>query len=72
MLKTLEEIYDEHPLIKIIIGTDANHFIGGCESNFLNFAPRQLMKSLPIKCARMFKCNSKKQDSNQRLGRITF
>lgn len=27
-------------MLKIIIGTDANHFIGGCKSNFLNFIPK--------------------------------
>jgi hypothetical protein len=40
MFQVLEELHDMHPLTKIIIGIDANHFIGGSRNNFLNFVPK--------------------------------
>ena len=39
MFETLRSIKEEHPLLKIIVGIDANHNTGETETNFFNTAP---------------------------------
>jgi hypothetical protein len=49
MFQVLGELCDAHPMIKIIIGIDANHFIGSCRTIFMNYAPKNKDEATTLK-----------------------
>lgn len=69
VFKALEELYDEHPLMKIIIGTDANHFIGGCPTNFLNFVPKTVEEITSNKMRTHVQVQFKKAGDQSKAGK---